>query len=124
MSIKTSHDRSRDLTIHVVIGSITVDEMIASLEKFYTHGSTLLTLWDMSQSELSQITPDGILKFIRRAALLGVERKGGRTAVVAPQDLQYGLGRMAETFAMFESLPFRMGIFRTREDAMSWLLSE
>ncbi len=124
MSIETSRDPSRDLTIHVVSGLTSTDDMIAALEKFYSQGSTLLTLWDMSQSELSQITSGGIQEFIKRAAELGIERKGGRTAVVATEDLQYGLGRMAESFALFEKLPFRMRLFRAREEAMTWLFSE
>ncbi len=105
-------------------GPNSVKEMIAALESFYHQGSTLLTLWDMAQSELSAITPEGILKFIRRAAELGGERRGGRTAVIATEGLQYGLGRMAETFALFEELPFRMGLFRSREETLPWLFSE
>ena len=45
-------------------------------------------------------------KFIRRAAQIGVRRQGGRTAVVASDDLQFGLARMSETFADLESMPY------------------
>jgi hypothetical protein len=74
--------------------------------------------------ELSQTTPEGILEFVRRAAELGTERKRGRTTVVALKDLQYGPGRLAETFALFENLPIKMGLFRSRDEALAWLFSE
>jgi hypothetical protein len=111
------------ISIHVVSGSVNVDDMITALEMCCKHGATLLPLWDMAQSELSQITPDGTLRFIQQAVELGVECKGGRTAVVAPEDLRHGLGSMAETFALFEALSFSMGLFRMREETLVWLFS-
>ena len=124
MFIETAHDPDRDLTILVVSGPVTLDEMITTLDDFYAKGATRLTLWDMSQSDLSTVTPDDILRFIQKAAELGVERNDGRTAVFVKDDLQYGLGRMAETFATFENLGYSLSLFRAREDALAWLLLE
>ena len=124
MPIETSRDPDRELTILVVSGPVTLDEMITVLEDFYAKGSTRLTLWDLSPSDLSNVTPDDILRFIQRAAELGVERKDGRTAVFTTDDLQYGLGRMAETYAAFEDLSYSLSLFRSREEALAWLFSE
>jgi len=124
MSIETTHDPDRNLTIHVVIGSVSEKEMYGVLEDFYERQPTALVLWDMSQAEMAHVTAGMLQKFIRRAAQLGTHRRGGRTAVVAPDDLQYGLGRMSETFAEIESVPFSYCVFRSQQDAMRWLASD
>lgn len=121
MPIRTITDRSRELTEYIVTGDVTDKEMFACQKEFYEAGPTRLELWDMSDSDLSQITTTGMNKFIRRASRLGKSRYNGRTAVIAPSVLQYGLGRMAEAFGEFESLPFAFRVFRKREDAVRWL---
>ena len=95
MPIETTRDKGQDLTIHVVTGPVFEAQMYRTLEDFYDREPTALVLWDMSQAELSQVTPDMLQKFIRRAAEIGVRRQGGRTAVVASDDLQFGLARMS-----------------------------
>lgn len=124
MAIETTRDADQNLTIHVVIGSVSEKEMHRVLEDFYDGQPTALVLWDMSQAELAHVTAEMLQKFVRKAAKLGVRRRGGRTAVVAPADLQYGLGRMSETFAEIESTPFNYCVFRSRQDAMHWLTSD
>jgi hypothetical protein len=124
MSIETTRDADRNLTTHVVIGSVSEKEMHGVLEDFYDRQPTALVLWDMSQAELAHVTAEMLAKFVCRAAELGVRRRGGRTAVVAPDDLQYGLGRMSETLAEIESAPFSFRVFRSRQDAMQWLASD
>ena len=84
----------------------------------------MLLLWDMSQAELSNVTPDILKRFVTRAAELGKSRKGTRTAVIAPSDLQYGLGRMSEVFMDLESAAFSFRAFRSEEDALRWLISD
>jgi hypothetical protein len=62
-------------------------------------------------------------KFIIRAARLGKARTGGRTAVLVESQFQYGLGRIAEAYGEFESLPFEFRIFKNRSEAFEWLRS-
>jgi hypothetical protein len=124
MPIETARDADRNLTTHVVIGFVSEKEMHEVLEGFYDGQPTALVLWDMSKAQLAHVTAEMLQKFVRRAAKLGVHRRGGRTAVIAPEDLQYGLGRMSETFAEIESTPYRFSVFRSRQDAMQWLASD
>lgn len=44
--------------------------------------------------------------------------------MIVRSDLQYGLGRMAEVFGEFVSVPFDFRIFKDRTDALAWLNSE
>ena len=124
MSIETTRDADQDLTTHVVTGFVSEEEMHGALEDFYEGQPTALVLWDMSQAEVAHVTPEMLQKFVHRAAELGVSRRGGRTAVIASGDLQFGLGRMSETFAEIESTPFSFCVFRSRQDAMRWLVSD
>lgn len=122
MPITTTRDRGQNLTEHVVTGPALEAEMYRTLEDFYAQEPTDLLLWDMSNAEVSHVTPDILRKFVQRAAKLGVSREGGRTAILAPEDLQFGLGRMTETFADIESTPYKVQVFRSRQDALKWLM--
>ena len=127
MGIKITRDEDQDLTIHVVTGPASEAEMYEALDSFYQREPTALLLWDMSQSDVSHVTPDILQKFVRKSVELEVDRQGeGRTAVIAPEDLQYGLARMSEAFAELESAPYsnRFSAFRTRQEALQWLKAE
>jgi len=121
MPITTRKSNSEDLTEHIVTDVVTDDEFFDCETEFYKSGPTKLQLWDMTASDLKQVTSGSMRQFINRTANLGQQRKGGRTAVIVQSKLQYGLGRMAEIFGEFESLPFDFRIFQNRSDAITWL---
>ena len=124
MPIKTTQDKGQNLTTHVVTGLIVEEEMYKALDVFYEHYNTPLLLWDMSEAEMDNVTPEMLRNFIRKAAKIGVRRRDGKTAVVAISDLQYGFGRMSEMLFELESGPFSFRVFRSRQDAMAWLTSD
>ena len=123
MPIKTKKDLSENLTEHIVTGVITDKEMFDCEKEFYSDSPTKLQLWDMSASKLTKVTVEGMRQFIIRTSRLGKVRSGGRTAVLVDSQLQYGLGRMAEAFGEFESLPFEFRVFKNRSEALEWLKS-
>jgi hypothetical protein len=120
MPIKTIKNISDELTEHIVTGDVTDKEMFECEEKFYKSDPTKFQMWDMSKAKLTNITIDGMRQFIARSSKLGKIRSGGRTAVVVQSQYQFGLGRMAETFGEFESLPFSFRLFRNRSEALDW----
>jgi hypothetical protein len=124
MGIKITIDKEKDLTIHDVTGPVSEEEMYNALENFYLKEPTKLLLWDMSETDVSHVTSDILQKFIRRSVELGLSRQGGRTAVFASEDLQYGLARMSQTFAEIESVPYSFRVFRSRKEALQWLSSD
>jgi len=123
MGIKITIDEDQDLTIHDVTGPVTEEEMYDVLENFYKREPTALLLWDMSQADVSQTTKETLQRFIRKSTLLGGSRQGGRTAVIASENLQYGLARMSEVFVEIESAPYSFSAFRSRQEALQWLKS-
>jgi hypothetical protein len=124
MSITTTRDRENDLTTHVITGYADEKEMHAVLEEDYSSEPTLRVLWDMSQAQVGHVTAEILRNFVKAAAQKGVPGKGGRSAVIAPQDLQFGLARMSEFFTELEEAPFKFSAFRTREEALQWLNAE
>jgi hypothetical protein len=49
------------------------------------------------------------------------KRPAGKTAIVAPDDLRFGMSRIAEAFAEMEKLPWEMKAFRSIDTAINWL---
>lgn len=121
MPITTKRDSSGGFTEHIVSGRVTAEEVLTCQTMFYEVGPTKLLLWDLSAADLTLLTTENMRQFVKRTATIGKARHGGRTAIVAPESLQYGLGRMAEIFGEVESIPYELRVFRKRDDAVLWL---
>ena len=124
MSLTSHRDEAADRTIHVISGPVSEEEMYEALEFDSGQMPTAHVLWDMSSAEVEHVTADILRRFIGKAAELGARRPGGRTAVVAPEDLQFGLARMSEVFTELESAPYLFRAFRSRQEALAWLESD
>lgn len=124
MPLKTTRDPGAGLTIHTVTGPALPEEMYAALEGDGPESQTRLVLWDMSGAEVGHVTTEILRPFILKAVEVGRDRRGGRTAVVAPGDLAYGLARMSEALSELADSPYRFRPFRSQAEAMVWLKSE
>lgn len=78
-------------------------------------------LVDVSRSDALATRPAVEIK--RVAEFLGpyADRIGGRCAVVAPADVQFGLSQMGSVHT--ERVGVTSRVFRSREDALAWLKS-
>jgi hypothetical protein len=81
-------------------------------------------LWDYRLADLGGLSRDDLerlvcvgLKYRDRHA----ERAGGRTAIIASEDLAYGLNRVSSARTRMEGYPFEVRTFRTAEEAGEWL---
>ena len=76
-------------------------------------------LFDVSRSESLATRPAHEIR--RMAEYLGpyTDRIGGRVAVVAPSDVQFGLSRIGATRS--ESIGVTAQVFRSAEEALKWL---
>ena len=52
------------------------------------------------------------------------DSKGGKTAIVALKDLDFGMTRMLMTFAEMKDLPVVAEVFRSFDNAIEWLNEE
>jgi hypothetical protein len=80
-----------------------------------------MLLVDVSRSESLATRSAADIRMV--AEFLGpyAERVGGRCAVVAPSDVQFGLSQMGAVYS--QGVGVSAQVFRTREDALAWLKS-
>ncbi len=118
----TDHvDIEMQLTTHTCSGNTTGEELFSKVKALYDSNPTQNHLWDMTEADLSQIEGkdlERIAEFVRRYV---PDRVGGRTAIVAPMGLPYGLGRMYEAFANIARQKVEIMVFGSLEEAQTWL---
>jgi len=118
----TSHvDKTKNLVIYTLTGELTLDDIQSKIKSFWeAHDLTLNTLWDARSAKLTDLKSSDMESI---ALLIGQyrhrfdERKGGKSAVVASSDLQYGLSRILGTFYEIEDFPTQLKIFRIMDEA-------
>ena len=127
--IDTQTDRSKDLTIHVCTGEISVDEILTALRKFWFGEVTKAVLWDMVEAEPNLHEPeihkiDTFLQQIQRQKL-GYKRRGGKTALVGARQYIWRFLRQFKAWAdAVGDIAFEFQVFNDIEEAMQWLTSE
>lgn len=110
------------LTTYTVEGSVTSDEIVSTIRNFYEKGPvTRDVLWDVSQADLLGVDADDIRRISQVPLQSPDRRKGGKTAIVAPADLAYGLSRMYQSSSKTQELPFTVKVFRDTDKAKEWL---
>jgi hypothetical protein len=119
--IRTYIDNSKLLTTHTLIGKITVEDLLAEIKKFFDTEPTPHNLWDLLDADVSAIGRDDIGKLSRFPLEYVPSRVGGKTAIVAADDLSFGLSRMYQTCAEIEGQKVQIQVFRSLENAQAWL---
>ena len=120
-TIETTYDLTRDLTVVKATGKMEAADFRAWTARYYRGTITKLVLWDIVQADLSALKTDDIRDDAKQTKDLADIRKGGKTAIVSSNSLEYGLSRMLETFYDLERVPFEVQVFRTMDEAMEWL---
>ena len=127
--INTQTDRSKNLTIHVCTGEISVDEILTALRKFWLGEVTKAVLWDMVEAEPNLHEPeihkiDTFLQQIQRQKL-GYKRRGGKTAIVGAGQYIFLILRQFKAWAdTVGNIAFEFQVYSDIEEAMQWLTSE
>ena len=125
MPITSQVDKSKNLTIYTLTGELTIDEIHEAVKSFWeAHELTLNALWDARRAKLTNLESsdmESITAFIGQYTHRFEERKGGKSAVVASSDLQYGLSRILGTLYEIKDFPTKLQTFRQMDEAMEWL---
>ncbi len=112
---------SGEVTMRKIIGVVTADELVnAVLDSFAGH-VTKNVVWDLSMGSVEQLTSDDLRSIADLVRTHAHTRIGGKTAIVAPADLEYGMSRMLSTFAELIDVPFDTQAFRTLSEAAKWI---
>lgn len=107
------------IVVSVWTGPITNEEIVSSYERLHADPAfrtELDQLADLRAADLSEVTSEGLRALARRA-----ERHAGpnKSAVLAPGDLTFGMGRMYEVLT--ESARQTVRVFRDAGEALRWL---
>ena len=119
--ILSTEDMKRNLTIYTCRGQISVDEIKKKVKSFYEGTPSRNVIWDFTEADLSSITADEIRALANGVKKLAHSREGGKTAIVAPEDISYGFGRMYQIFAEIYAQIADIQVFRSRSEAERWL---
>ncbi len=117
-------DPENDLTLFVVVGRLTKDELAKTIRDFYESSITLNVIWDLTQCDLSQASTKDVEQIAYMSVDYADKRPSGKTAVVGSDDLTFGLARMYELNKNLTDLAFETQSFRTIEEAYNWILSD
>jgi len=115
--------KNKNLTIFKVAGKFTSDEIISVFNEFYNSKYTLNILWDLSESDFSELDTDHLRRIISAAKNYAHLRVGGKTALFTTLPLGFGLARMYESLSEANQVPISNRVFRSIDEAMAWLES-
>jgi hypothetical protein len=107
------------LTVFVADGRLSVDDIVEAITSFYKKGKTKDSLWDLRAALLENFPSDGAQKISQVASRYKQQRQGGKTAIVASRDLDYGISRMHQAY--MADFPWELEVFRSIEEACDWI---
>lgn len=122
MPITKNFDPSKNLTIFKCEGDLTFAEIAGSIKGFYgeiDHPITKKLVWDLRNASIWSLS----MEELKSIAELSVQNerlmKGGKTAVIAPKDIDFGLARVYQAHTVGTAR--ELMVFRTLEVAEEWL---
>ena len=121
MPISSKVLKNKDLTIFTATGELTLEVQMDALKPFYEGEPTRNVLWDMRGITGIRISSDELQLIIKYIKLHTERRPSGKTALVTKSDLDFGLGRMSESYAQQENLPWEIRVFASMSEAKKWL---
>ena len=76
-------------------------------------------LVDTTRSEVLGTRSPNQIRLVAQALAPYAERIGGRCAIVATEDIHFGMSRMGSVYS--ESVGVETEVFRTEEEALAWI---
>jgi hypothetical protein len=113
-----------DLTEKIVVGELSVADVLEEITRFYSGPVTKRVLWDISQARIHFAGADEIRRIAAAVAQVSHRRAGGKSAVVAASDLAFGVSRMYQAYREIHNIELSYMSFRTRQEALDWLQSD
>jgi hypothetical protein len=105
-----------------VVGEITLSYLEEILEEMMgrpDHQPNIGILWDFRSGDVSTLTADDFRDMRESRARIAARRGYVRVAILAKDDLTFGISRMAEMSAEVADMP--IGVFREDRTAVDWL---
>ena len=119
--IDTRINRTENLTIHSCSGKVTISDIYKAIEKFYKGTPTENIIWDFSESDLTDVKFHEIRTLAEKVKKIAHSREGGKTAIVAKKDADYGLSRVYQTFSEIAQQIASISVFKDLSSAEHWI---
>ena len=122
MPIDKVVNRAKDLTTFTCYGELLPEEIILTLMKLYQGNEGLPTrkiLWNMANAITIEISMHDLDKIVDLRLNHEGTMAGGKTAIVAPLDINFGLARVFELRTT--GTDRELMVFRTYEEAEEWV---
>jgi hypothetical protein len=119
--ITKSHDSVLDLTVFNVEGEATFDELWDQTYTFLSGKPSKFAIWDFTSGTVALMSSREVIEIATRTSKFFAKIEGGQGALVAPNDIDYGMTRMFQVFSKMKNFPFRIQVFRDRNTAEKWL---
>lgn len=123
MASRVTVDIGAELTIVTLWGDLSSQEIIDIMNEYYEKDSpTKNLLYDARQATIEFVPTIDIERIMDHAKDLAVVRpRGSKTAMVAGKELEYGIGRMVQTFAEIRDMEVEFMVFKSLPKALEWL---
>lgn len=110
-----------DVTIQKIVGEPTFDETIEIFIEYYIKQSTRHVLWDLTAASMQSYKFEDLDRFGDFMMKFAKQREGGKTAIVASRELEYGLARTITSMAESKNMIITIHAFRTYSEGAKWL---
>ena len=121
MLITITADTKRNLTIYNCTGQITASEIMEAARSLYDDSPSLNIIWDLAEADVSRITANEVRALASGVKRVAHSREGGKTAIVSPSEVSYGIARMYQIFAEIYEQIAHVKAFRSRSEAERWI---
>jgi hypothetical protein len=104
------------------VGELGLDDLVRSLQVETDHpdwAPGCACLCDLSEASVRSVEAGDVRTFVATLRTHRQVYSGGRWAILAPTDLEYGMARMYLVLA--EELGVEQEVFRSRREALDWL---
>lgn len=117
--ISIDTDRENDITVITIDGVLQEGDFLAALSDYFSNEPTLKTLYDSRTGDWSQVSTEYYERMIRSGKTYA--RTGAKVAMVFSNKIDFGIGRMLESYAELEGYENQHACFLSIEAARDWL---
>jgi hypothetical protein len=123
MGINTTINTDAKTITRRVSGKLSVADIKTAMQDIQHHPEFkkgMHAIWDLSQADVRDISSHDIKDLIREIQK-AIDLRGSdfKIAIIAPEDLSYGLSKVFEGYGM--ELPIFIRVMRSHDEANAWI---
>ncbi len=123
MPIESTQSIKNDLTVFTVTGHSDPEELITVITAFHAAGPTRNALWDFTRAEVWDFSGEDVEKISDLSSRFDENRAGAKVALLASDEMTEALLKLFILFGDLKENRVRLQLFRTKAQALDWLLS-